>query len=146
MIEVTLMSSLNSNPLNLLPKEAYINIPVINNQILNDREKAIVYAHLYGLVGDWFITGVANDGKTAYGYKDIRVEAEWELDEWFTNQKGWGEIPIANLQELVNKKLIQEKDIRFLISRDLDWITQPFLEIQAFESTLKYPGTHNRNR
>ena len=39
-----------------------------------------------------------------------------------------------------------KKDIRFLISRDLDWVPQVFSEITTFESTLKYPGTQNRNR
>ena len=140
------MTYLSANPFSLLPKELCSEIPLICNEIINNREKAIIYSHLYGLAGDWFIAAISSDRKTAYGYKDIKVEEEWDLAEWFPNQKGWGDISIDNLQELVKKKFLQEKDIRFLISRDLDWVPQVFSEITTFESTLKYPGTQNRNR
>jgi hypothetical protein len=44
----------------------------------------------------------------------------------------------------VNEKFLKEKDIRFLITRDLFWEPTKFSEINIKQNTLLYPGTTNR--
>ena len=67
------------------------------------------------------------------------------MDNWFTNSCKWGDISIKTLQELVNEKFLKEKDIRFLITRDLFWEPKKFSAINLEKSTLFYPGTTDRN-
>ena len=67
------------------------------------------------------------------------------MDDWVTNSCKWGDIPIKNLQGLVNEKFLKEKDIRFLITRDLFWEPINFSEINIEQNTLFYPGTTDRN-
>ena len=62
------------------------------------------------------------------------------MDNWLTNSSKWGEIPIKTLQELVNE-ILKEKDIRFLITRDLFWEPIKFSAINIDPNTLFYPGT-----
>ena len=57
----------------------------------------------------------------------------------------WGEVPIKVLQELVNEKFLKEKDIRFLITRDLFWEPIKFSAINIDQNTLFYPGTTDRS-
>ena len=81
----------------------------------------------------------------AYGFKKINSEPAWEMDTWLKNSSSWGEIPIKRLQELVNEKFLKEKDIRFLITRDLFWEPIKFSAIDIDQNTLFYPGTTNRS-
>ena len=62
-----------------------------------------------------------------------------------TNSSKWGEIPIKQLQCLVNEKFLKEKDIRFLITRDLFWEPIKFSAININQNTLFYPGTTDRS-
>ena len=105
----------------------------------------LIYCHLYGVVGDWYLSEISEDREFAFGFQMVNSEPVWEMDNWLTNSSKWGEIPIKVLQELVNEKFLKEKDIRFLITRDLFWEPIKFSEINIEENTLIYPGTNDRN-
>ena len=105
----------------------------------------LIYCHLYGVVGDWYLSQISEDREMAFGFKIINSEPVWEMENWMTNSCEWGEIPIRTLQELVNEKFLKEKDIRFLITRDLFWKPIKFSEINIEQNTLFYPGTTDRN-
>ena len=105
----------------------------------------LFYCHLYGVVGDWYLSEISEDREKAFGFQMINSEPVWEMDNWFTNSSKWGEISIKELQKLVNEKFLKEKDIRFLITRDLSWEPIKFSEINIDQNTLFYPGTTDRS-
>ncbi len=105
----------------------------------------LIFCHLYGVVGDWYLSEISEDREMAFGFQIINSEPVWEMDNWLTNSSKWGEIPIKQLQELVNEKFLKEKDIRFLITRDLFWEPIKFSEINTCQNTLFYPGTTDRS-
>tara|TARA_B100000579_G_scaffold33204_1_gene23223 strand:+ start:4190 stop:4546 length:357 start_codon:yes stop_codon:yes gene_type:complete len=105
----------------------------------------LIFCHLYGVVGDWYLSEISEDRNMAFGFQIINSEPVWEMDNWLTNSSKWGEISIKKLQELVNEKFLKEKDIRFLIARDLFWEPVKFSEINIKQNTLFYPGTTDRN-
>ena len=112
-----------------------------SNGSVND----LIYCHLYGVVGDWYLSEISENREKAFGFKIINSEPVWEMDDWLTNSCEWGEINIKSLQELVNEKFLKEKDIRFLITRDLFWKPIRFSSININQNTLIYPGTTDRN-
>ena len=105
----------------------------------------LIYCHLYGVVGDWYLSEISEDREMAFGFQIINSEPVWEMDEWLTNSCKWGEIAIKQLQGLVNEKFLKEKDIRFLITRDLFWKPIKFSAINTNQNTLFYPGKNDRN-
>ena len=105
----------------------------------------LIYCHLYGVVGDWYLSEISEDRSMAFGFQIINSEPVWEMDHWITNSCEWRDISIKALQELVNEKFLKEKDIRFLITRDLFWKPIKFSEINIEQNTLFYPGTTDRN-
>ncbi len=105
----------------------------------------LIYCHLYGTIGDWYISEISENKEIAFGYKIINSEPAWEMDEWIKNCNEWGEICIKTLQELVNQKFVKDKDIRFLIARDLLWKPIKFSKINTDQNTLLYPGKSDRN-
>ena len=105
----------------------------------------LIYCHLYGVVGDWYLSEISEAREMAFGFQVINSEPAWEMDKWLTNSCKWGDISIKSLQELVNEKFLKEKDIRFLITRDLFWKPIKFSEINLEKNTLFYPGTTDRN-
>ena len=105
----------------------------------------LIFCHLYGVVGDWYLSEISENREKAFGFKMINSEPVWEMDDWMTNSFEWGEVNIKSLQELVNLKFLKEKDIRFLITRDLFWKPMKFSEINVNQNTLFYPGTTDRN-
>ena len=143
------MSSKNSlnhpdkDALILMPEEIAQNIPAINEIPENPLER-IIYAHIYGITGDWFISGISETREIAYGFQLTNPESVWEMSEWITERKDWGEIPLKMLQDLVNEKFIKEKDIRFLIMRNLNWKKIAFSNINISSKTLTYPGVSDR--
>ena len=104
----------------------------------------LIYCHLYGVVGDWYLSEISENREMAFGFQIINSEPVWEMDDWLTNSCKWGEISIKHLQKLVNEKFLKEKDIRFLIARDLFWEPIKFSEIDINKNTLFYPGTSDR--
>ena len=105
----------------------------------------LISCHLYGVIGDWYLSEISEDRATAFGFQIINYEPVWEMDNWFTNSCEWRDISIKNLQGFVNEKFLKEKDIRFLITRDLFWEPIKFSEINIEQNTLFYPGTTDRN-
>tara|TARA_B100000575_G_C22907923_1_gene527380 strand:- start:293 stop:715 length:423 start_codon:yes stop_codon:yes gene_type:complete len=134
----------NQNPLVLLPEST----AKLMNSLSGENEGSnndLIYCHLYGVVGDWYLSEISEDREMAFGFQIINSEPAWEMDNWLTNSRKWGEIPIKQLQELVNCKFLKEKDIRFLITRDLFWEPTKFSTINTDQNTLLYPGTTDRS-
>tara|TARA_Y100001968_G_scaffold326015_1_gene368300 strand:- start:1071 stop:1493 length:423 start_codon:yes stop_codon:yes gene_type:complete len=134
----------NTNPFILLPESVAKSMNSLSGKAKGSSED-FIYCHLYGVVGDWYISEISEDREMAFGFQIINSEPVWEMDHWLTNSIKWGEIPIKQLQELVNEKFLKEKDIRFLITRDLFWEPQKFSEINTNQNTLFYPGTTDRS-
>tara|TARA_Y100001968_G_scaffold246776_1_gene231059 strand:- start:111 stop:533 length:423 start_codon:yes stop_codon:yes gene_type:complete len=134
----------NQNPLDLLPESTAKLMRPISGESKGSIDH-LIYCHLYGVVGDWYLSEISEDRKTAFGFQLINSEPVWEMDTWLTNSCEWGNISIKTLQELVNEKFLKEKDIRFLITRDLFWETKKFSAINTEQNTLFYPGTTDRN-
>ena len=138
------MSEQNQNPLVLIPESTAKLMKSISGKSKGSFDD-LIYCHLYGVVGDWYLSEISEDREKAFGFQIINSEPVWEMDNWLTNSSKWGEIPIKVLQELVNEKFLKEKDIRFLITRDLFWEPIKFSEINIDQNTLFYPGTTNRS-
>ncbi len=111
----------------------------------NGSNDDLIFCHLYGVVGDWYLSEISENREMAFGFQIINSEPVWEMDNWLSNSSEWGEIPIKTLQGLVNEKFLKDKDIRFLITRDLFWEPIKFSEINIEQNTLFYPGTTDRN-
>tara|TARA_Y100001968_G_scaffold150687_1_gene137864 strand:+ start:2455 stop:2877 length:423 start_codon:yes stop_codon:yes gene_type:complete len=137
------LSDQNQNPLVLVPDSTAKLMKSMSGEPKGSIDD-LIYCHLYGVVGDWYLSEISENRETAFGYQIINSEPVWEMDNWLTNSREWGEIPIKRLQELVNEKFLKEKDIRFLITRDLFWEPTKFSAINIDQNTLFYPGTTDR--
>jgi hypothetical protein len=138
------LSEQNKNPLVLVPESTAKLMKAISGKSKGSVDD-LIYCHLYGVVGDWYLSEISEDREKAFGFQIINSEPVWEMDNWLTNSSKWGEIPIRTLQELVNEKFLKEKDIRFLITRDLFWEPIKFSAINIDQNTLFYPGTTDRS-
>ena len=138
------MSEQNQNPLALVPESTAKLIKSLSGKSKGSVDD-LIYCHLYGVVGDWYLSEISEDREKAFGFQIINSEPVWEMDNWLTNSSKWGEIPIKTLQKLVNEKFLKEKDIRFLITRDLFWEPIKFSAINIDQNTLFYPGTTDRS-
>ena len=138
------MSEQNQNPLVLVPESTAKLMKSISGKSKGSIDD-LIYCHLYGVVGDWYLSEISEDREKAFGFQIINSEPVWEMDNWLSNSSKWGEIPIKVIQELVNEKFLKEKDIRFLITRDLFWEPIKFSEINIDQNTLVYPGTTDRS-
>ena len=138
------MSEQNQNPLVLVPESTAKLMKSLSGKSKGSCDD-LIYCHLYGVVGDWYLSEISEDREKAFGFQIINSEPVWEMDNWLTNSSEWGEIPIKVLQELVNEKFLKEKDIRFLITRDLLWEPIKFSAINIDQNTLFYPGTTDRS-
>ena len=138
------MSEQNQNPLVLIPESTAKLMKSISGKSKGSFDD-LIYCHLYGVVGDWYLSEISEDREKAFGFQIINSEPVWEMDNWLINSSKWGEIPIKLLQELVNEKFLKEKDIRFLITRDLFWEPIKFSAINIDQNTLFYPGTTDRS-
>ena len=138
------MSEQNQNPLVLVPESTAKLMKSISGKSKGSFDD-LFYCHLYGVVGDWYLSEISENREKAFGFQIINSETVWEMDKWLKNSSKWGEIPIKILQELVNEKFLKEKDIRFLITRDLFWEPIKFSEINIDQNTLFYPGTTDRS-
>tara|TARA_B100001250_G_scaffold409675_1_gene434512 strand:- start:606 stop:1028 length:423 start_codon:yes stop_codon:yes gene_type:complete len=134
----------NKNPLDLVPESTAKSMKSISGKSKGSTDD-LIYCHLYGVVGDWYLSEISENREIAFGFKMINSEPAWEMDDWIANSCEWGEISTKNLQSLVNEKFLKEKDIRFLITRDLFWEPIKFSAINLEQNTLLYPGTTDRN-
>ena len=138
------MPDLNQNPLDLIPESTAESMQLISGKTKGLSDD-LIFCHLYGVVGDWYLSEISEDREMAFGFQIINSEPAWEMDNWLTNSRGWEKIPTKRLQELVNEKFLKEKDIRFLITRDLFWEPIKFSAINIDQNTLFYPGSTDRN-
>ena len=138
------MTEQNQNPLVLVPESTAKLMKLMKGDSRGSKDD-LIFCHLYGIVGDWYLSEISKDREMAFGFQIINSEPAWEMDNWLTNSCDWGEISIKNLQELVNEKFLKEKDIRFLITRDLCWEPIKFSTINIDQNTLFYPGSTDRN-
>ena len=138
------MTEQSKNPFDLVPESTAKLMKSISGESEGSLHD-LIFCHLYGVVGDWYLSEISEDREMAFGFKIINSEPVWEMDTWLTNSCEWGNISIKTLQELVNEKFLKEKDIRFLITRDLFWEPKKFSEINLKKNTLYYPGTTDRN-
>ena len=138
------MTEQNQNPLVLLPESTAKLMHSMTGRSKGSNDD-IIFCHLYGVVGDWYLSEISENREMAFGFRIINSEPVWEMDKWIKNSFEWGEISIKELQRLVNEKFLQEKDIRFLITRDLFWEPVKFSEINIEKNTLLYPGKTDRN-
>ena len=138
------MSEQNQNPLVLVPESTAKLMKSISGNSKGSLDD-LIYCHLYGVVGDWYLSEISDNREKAFGFQIINSEPVWEMDNWLTNSSKWGEIQIKELQKLVNEKFLKEKDIRFLITRDLFWEPIKFSAINIDQNTLFYPGTTDRS-
>ena len=138
------MTAQNQNPLDLVPESLAKLMKTKSGESKGSNED-LIYCHLYGVVGDWYLSEISEDRETAFGFQVINSEPVWEMDNWLTNSCEWRDISIKTLQELVNEKFLKEKDIRFLITRDLFWEPIKFSAINIDQNTLFYPGTTDRS-
>ena len=137
------MNEQNQNPFNLVPEKTAKLMKSLSGESQGSNDD-LIYCHLYGVIGDWYLSEISENREIAFGFQVINSEPVWEMDSWFTNSCEWKEISIKTLQELVNEKFLKEKDIRFLITRDLFWEPQKFSTINIDNNTLIYPGTTDR--
>ena len=138
------MNEQNQNPLDLVPESTAKLMKSMSGDSKGSNGD-LIYCHLYGVVGDWYLSEISEDREMAFGFKLINSEPAWEMDSWIPNSCEWGVISIKTLQKLLNEKFLKEKDIRFLITRDLFWEPIKFSEINIDKNTLFYPGTTDRN-
>ena len=138
------MTEQNQNPLDLVPESIAKLMKSISGGGRGSMDD-LIYCHLYGVVGDWYLSEISEDREMAFGFQIINSEPVWEMDNWLTNSCEWRKLSIKTLQELVNEKFLKEKDIRFLITRDLFWKPIKFSEINIEQNTLFYPGTTDRS-
>ena len=138
------MNEQNQNPLDLVPEATAKVMKSISGKSEGSIDD-LIYCHLYGVVGDWYLAEISENREMAFGFQIINSEPVWEMEKWLTNSCEWANISIKTLQGLVNEKFLKEKDICFLITRDLYWKPRKFSEVNIKENTLLYPGKTNRN-
>ncbi len=138
------MTEQNKNPLDLLPESIAKLMKTMTDESKGSSND-LIYCHLYGIIGDWYLSEISKDREMAFGFQVINSEPAWKMENWIANSCEWGTIPVKTLQELVNEKFLKERDIRFLITRDLFWQPIKFSEIDIKNNTLFYPGTTDRN-
>ena len=130
------MDKQNQNPFILVPESTAKLMKSISSESKGSVDD-LIYCHLYGVVGDWYLSEISEDREKAFGFQIINSEPVWEMDNWLTNSREWGEISIKVLQELVNEKFLKEKDIRFLITRDLFWEPIKFSSINIDQKSSR---------
>ena len=100
------MTEHNQNPLELVPESIAKEMTSISGKNTGSIDD-LIYCHLYGVAGDWYLSEISQDREMAFGFQIINSEPVWEIDNWFTNSCEWREISIKNLQELVNEKFLK---------------------------------------
>ena len=93
------MTEQNKNPLDLVPESTARLMTALSGKSKGSNDD-LIYCHLYGVVGDWYLSEISEDRQIAFGFKNINSEPVWEMDNWLTNSFTWGEIYIKKLQEL----------------------------------------------
>ncbi len=108
-----------SESLCLMPESLVKKMPRIYEQD-GKGDAGIVYAHLFGPVGDFWLTEVTEDGTEAFGYTKLAAHPDGaEL----------GYLSITELQQLVDTEFIGKRNPRFLIERDMHWTERTLGEV-----------------
>lgn len=109
-----------SAALNLVTKSVIRSTPRLYAQDgLGDQ--AVVHLHLFGPMGDWWITELNEDGTEGFGY--IKLAAFGDCAEL-------GYVSITELQDLVDEKFIGQHNLKALIERDLHWTPTTLGEVR----------------
>ena len=81
---------------------------------------ATVFLHIFGAIGDFYVTEIDEEGEIAFGYTKLAAHPDGaEL----------GYIAVGELQTLLNERFIEGKDLKFLLERDLFWEPKPLKEV-----------------
>ena len=111
---------MTTDALDLMPAELISEMPRLYDQDGKGKD-AIVHAHLFGPVGDFYLTEVDAEGEVGFGYTMLSAHPDGaEL----------GYIHLSELQGVVST-FKQTKDLRYLIERDLHWTPCPLKEVMA---------------
>jgi hypothetical protein len=111
-----------TDSLTLLPQSL---IPAIPRLYAQDGlgDDAIVHLHLFGAVGDWWITEVSDDGTEAFGY--TRLASMPDCAEL-------GYTSLIELQSIVDRfRSDPGANLHCLIERDLHWTPRTLGQIKA---------------
>lgn len=95
------------------------NTPKLNSQ--DGVSDPMVFVHLHGLSGDWWLTELSDDGQLGFGY--VRLSAMPDCAEL-------GYISIDELQQ-VTDVYQQTGDLRYQITSDQKWQPTPLSEVKA---------------
>ena len=67
------MTEQKQNPLVLLPDSTAKVMKTMTGESKGS-DDALIYCHLYGTVGDWYLSEVSKNNEKAYGFKVINSE------------------------------------------------------------------------
>ncbi len=82
------MPDLNQNPLDLIPESTAKSMQLISGKTKGLSDD-LIFCHLYGVVGDWYLSEISEDREMAFGFQIINSEPAREIDKWLTNPRSW---------------------------------------------------------
>ena len=109
-----------SASLNLTPQSVIKSTPRLYEQD-GKGDDAIVHLHLFGPMGDWWITELSEDGEQGFGY--VRLASMPECAEL-------GYVYIKEIQDCVDELFIKQRKLKALVERDLHWTPTTLGEVK----------------
>jgi hypothetical protein len=111
---------MTNSALELMPQTVIDSMPRLYKTD-SQGKKAMVLCHLFGPIGDFYLTEVNEEGSEAFGYTKLTAHPDGaEL----------GYIPLTSLKECVGKfKSNPLVNLKYMIERDLHWSPVPLAEV-----------------